>query len=207
MKIILKIGLIILGPGAMAQDEAFFQASLTPDIALQSRDTIVKGLSLNIWGENEQRALTLGFVNGSSGDSRGVSLGLANYAESYTGMQWSFLNLSNDQLLGWQAGVVNVAGEMNGLQTALVNITDTMSGVQLGAFNYTKELQGMQLGLVNIGLDNPYAMSGLQVGAINYVEQLRGLQLGLLNIAVDNPWFSEFPGKLAQGFVFVNWSF
>jgi hypothetical protein len=73
-------------------DEAFFQLSLTPNIALQSKETTVRGISLNIWGENPQHSLTLGFVNGSTGDSSGFSWGLVNYAENYTGVQWSFFN-------------------------------------------------------------------------------------------------------------------
>ena len=70
---------IILGCAAalssFAGTEAF-QASLTPDIAVQDKDTRIEGIALSIWGENEQKAFALGFVNGSTGDSSGLSLGI-----------------------------------------------------------------------------------------------------------------------------------
>jgi hypothetical protein len=48
---------------------------------------------------------------------------------------------------------------------------------------------------------------GFQSGLINYTETMSGIQLGFVNVIKENPWFSEFPSKLAKGFVFVNWSF
>jgi hypothetical protein len=158
-----------------AADSKFFQASLTPDIAIHSRDTRVQGISLNIWGENPQGAFALGIVNGSTGDSSGFSLGLANYAENYTGVQMSFVNCTTGRLVGWQDSFVNYAKDLQGVQSGFLNIADTASGLQLGAVNYTREMNGVQIGFANI--------------------------------ITDNPWFSEFPNKLAKGFVFVNWSF
>jgi hypothetical protein len=161
MKRILSIlALTVTVVGAQA-DESFFQLSLTPDIAIQSRETRINGISLNIWGENPQSSFTLGFVNGSTGESKGFSWGLCNYSETYTGVQFAFVNYSKVKFTGWQDGFVNVAKEFHGVQT----------------------------------------------GFINYTESMSGLQLGVVNIIKDNPWFSEFPNKLAKGFVFVNWSF
>jgi len=157
--------------------EAFLQLSLTPDIALQSKDTTVRGVSLNIWGENPQHSLTLGFVNGSTGDSSGLSLGLVNYAENYTGVQWSFFNYCKGDFKGWQSATVNYT------QGSFV-------GLQSGWINYAKDMKGLQLGLVNYAenLD-------------------KGVQIGFANIAMNNGWFDEFPNKLAKVFPFVNWSF
>ena len=161
----------------MRAEDAVFQASLTPEIAIYPSTTFVRGLSLNIWGENPQTGLTLGFVNGSSGDSGGFTWGLLNYADSYTGVAWGFFNVSQTSFIGWQHGWVNVAqGEFVGFQSGWL-------------VNYAREFKGFQLGLVN------------------YAEHLNGLQVGLVNMAMNNPWFNEFPDKLAPGFVFVNWSF
>ena len=166
----------VLALGLTAQaDSAFFQASLTPDIAIQSRDTRISGVSLNIWGENPQGGFALGFVNGSTGDSSGFSLGLGNYAENYTGVHWGFVNCASGRFVGWQDGFINHAKEFQGLQSGFVNIADTASGLQFGVVNYTREMNGVQIGFANI--------------------------------ITENPWFSEFPNKLAKGFVFVNWSF
>jgi len=161
MKRILTILALTMAIAGAQADESFFQASLTPDIAIQSRETRINGISLNIWGENPQSAFTLGFVNGSTGESKGFSWGLYNYSETYTGVQWGIVNYSKVKFTGWQSGWVNIAKEFHGFQGGLVNYTESMTG----------------------------------------------LQLGFVNIINDNPWFSEFPNKLAKGFVFVNWSF
>lgn len=157
--------------------DAFLQLSLTPDIALQSKDTTIRGVSLNIWGNNPQHSFTLGFINGSTGESSGFSVGLVNYSESYTGVQWSFFNYCTGDFKGWQDGAVNYCG-------------GSFTGFQSGWLNYSKEFKGLQLGLVNYAetLD-------------------KGVQIGFVNIAMNNGWFDEFPDKLAKVFPFVNWSF
>jgi hypothetical protein len=115
--------------------EEFLQLSLTPDVALRSRDTVIKGISLNIWGKNEQTGFALGFVNGSKGDSSGFSWGMVNYAERYTGLQLGIVNYSSDLLTGMQWGTVNVANKVSGLQMGLVNYTKDLNGVQIGFAN------------------------------------------------------------------------
>lgn len=125
-----------------AQESSFLQLSLTPDIALKSRTTPIEGISLNIWGESPQSGFTLGFVNGNTGTSGGFTLGLVNYSETYTGVQWGFVNYSKEKFVGWQDAFVNVGTEVHGFQSGMVN--------------YAKTLSGVQLGLVNIVEDNPW---------------------------------------------------
>lgn len=163
-KLLIASTLMALGLAAYADDAGatapaeskFFQASLTPDIAIHSRDTLIKGITLNIWGENPQGALALGFVNGSTGDSSGFSWGLANYAENYTGVHWSFFNCATGSFVGWQDAFVNYAKDFKGLQSGFVNIAETASGLQFGAVNYTQEMNGVQIGFANIIVDNPW---------------------------------------------------
>ena len=140
MKRLLLVTFISTALFSAIAEEKFLQLSLTPDIALQSRDTVINGISLSIWGENEQHCFALGFVNGSKGDSSGFSWGLVNYAERYTGLQLGIVNYSNDFVSGVQWGTVNVANKVCGLQ--------------MGVVNYTKDLNGVQLGLANIVLNN-----------------------------------------------------
>ncbi len=176
-KTLVLLALLIGACGLRAEESHCFQASLTPDIAIYPKTAEINGLSLNIWGENPQQGVALGFVNGSSGDSAGFSWGLFNYSESYTGVSWAWVNVNKTSFHGWQYGWVSVAqGEFTGFQSSLI-------------FNYAKE------------------MHGLQVGLVNYAEELHGVQIGLANIAINNPWFSDFPDKLATGFPIVNWSF
>ncbi|MDE0839782.1 MAG: hypothetical protein OSB41_12120 [Kiritimatiellae bacterium] len=93
--------------GAFAETAAI-QVSLTPDVALQSRDTRIEGISLNIWGENEQSALALGLVNGARNNSEGVMLGyFVNYADNYKGVQFAMVNYNKGDFLGWQSAFVN----------------------------------------------------------------------------------------------------
>ena len=166
----------------MQAEEYGFQASLTPDIAVQPKTDQINGLVLNIWGENPQSALALGFINGSTGDSSGFTWSLFNYADSYTGVAWGLANYSTKNFTGWQGGIL--------FCPCIVNISKgTFTGFQEGLVNAAQEFHGFQLAVVN------------------YTENLHGVQIGLVNIALNNPWFHEFPDKLATGFPIVNWSF
>jgi hypothetical protein len=123
-------------------EEKFLQLSLTPDVALESRDTVIKGISLSIWGENPQSAFAFGFVNGSTRESCGLSLGLVNYADSYSGVQLGIVNYAREEFVGLQWGGVNIATRA--------------SGLQLGFVNYAESLKGVQLGFINVVHDNPW---------------------------------------------------
>ena len=154
------------------------QLSLTPDVALFDRHTTVEGLCLSIWGENPQTALALGIVNGSTGDSAGLSWAfILNYADSYKGLQWAPVNYTKEEFLGWQAGLVNYTeGTMKGLQTGVVNYAGRLTGLQLGWVNYAATAK-------------------------------TGVQIGLVNLMPDNRWFTGLPDELAPGMVIVNWRF
>ena len=137
-RIITILALTVAVVGAHAE-ETFLQLSLTPDIALASRETRINGVSLNIWGENPQSSFTLGFVNGSTGESKGFSWGLVNYNEDYTGVHFGLVNYSKGKFTGWQSSWVNVSKDFHGLQSGLINYTETLTGVQLGFVNVVKE--------------------------------------------------------------------
>ncbi|MGA2248101.1 MAG: hypothetical protein ABSH48_24215 [Verrucomicrobiota bacterium] len=132
------------------------QLSLTPEIALYPPTTTVRGLSLNIWGENPQTSLNIGLVNGSTGDSGGFSVGIVNYAQSYAGVQWGAVNVSMENFIGWQHGWVNIAqGNFTGFQWGVVNVAENTTGFQLGAVNYAQSLHGLQIGFINVAMNNP----------------------------------------------------
>ena len=136
-----KLVLVLIGcffaTGALAETQVF-QLSLIPDIAIHAKTTRIKGLSLSIWGENPQNAIALGVVNGSTGYSSGISLGLlANYAESYQGAQLAWIaNYASVNLTGFQLAAFNYAGSLHGLQLGLVNFAESSyQGVQIGFIN------------------------------------------------------------------------
>lgn len=181
-KLIIVTAFAISVIGLKAEDSHPFQASLTPDVAIYSKTTEIRGLSLNIWGENPQQGVALGFVNGSTGDSSGFTWGVFNYADSYTGVAWGLANYSKESFVGWQGGIL--------FFPCLVNVAKgQFVGFQEGMVNYAEEFHGFQLAVVN------------------YTEKLHGVQIGLVNIAMNNSWFHDFPDQLATGFPIVNWSF
>ena len=141
---------------SVSAGESFFQASLTPEIAIHSRDTTIKGITLNIWGENPQTAFAWGLVNGSTGDSGGLSMSFLNYAENYKGVHWGLVNSSSGMFTGWQNGFLNLANEFSGVQSGSVNIAKKVKGVQFGVVNYTEELNGIQIGFASIVKSNPW---------------------------------------------------
>jgi hypothetical protein len=164
MKKLLAIAALVAGAVAVqaqqtsqggSMDTSAFQLSLTPDIAIHPRTTEIDGFSLGIWSENPQKSFTLGFVNGSTGDSKGFSVGLVNYDESYTGVQWGLVNYSTGNFKGWQDGWVNISqGTFAGFQHGIVNVADEFHGFQLGWINYSENLNGLQIGLVNVAMNN-----------------------------------------------------
>ncbi|MEY4918182.1 MAG: hypothetical protein RL616_2095 [Verrucomicrobiota bacterium] len=152
----LILSALIIGTVSLRAEECF-QASLTPDIAIHSKITQINGLALSIWGENPQSAIALGLVNGSTGDSSGLSWSLVNYADSYTGIAWGVVNISRTSFVGWQDGTVNFAeGHFLGLQMGALNVTEEMNGLQIGVVNYAEHLHGVQLGFLNVAMNNPW---------------------------------------------------
>jgi hypothetical protein len=143
-KILVITALVISAAGLQADESHGFQASLTPDIAIYSKTTEIRGLSLNIWGENPQHGVALGLVNGSTGDSSGFSWAFFyNYADTYTGVEWAIVNYSKTSFTGWQAGFVNYS-------------ESKFNGLQLGFVNYAESLHGVQIGLANVAMNNPW---------------------------------------------------
>ncbi len=182
-KLLAVLAGVISANSVMASEPV--QLSLTPDFAIYARSERIEGVALSIWGENPQSAFALGFVNGSTGESVGLSIGLLNYAENYTGLQWGLVNYATGDFTGWQGGFCL------GLVGSVVNYTGgTMSGFQCGIVNYAATL------------------TGLQVGFVNYVETPNsGVQIGIVNIMPENEWFTKLPDELAPAMVFVNWHF
>jgi hypothetical protein len=116
-----------------------FQASVTPEIAIHSKDTRIEGFSLSIWGENPQSGGAVGLVNGSSGDSNGLSFGLLNYAENYKGFECCIVNFAKGDFTGFQYGFINYSKNFKGFQLGAINVADTAHGLQIGFINIIKK--------------------------------------------------------------------
>jgi hypothetical protein len=79
--------ILIVLVGALVASSALasesINVSLVPDVAIHGRNVEIRGLALSVWGENPQSAFALGFVNGSTGQSQGLSVGMLNYSDGY----------------------------------------------------------------------------------------------------------------------------
>lgn len=174
MKKLLTVLAGVIGMSSVMASEPI-QLSLTPDVAIYGRSERIEGLALSIWGENPQSAFALGFVNGSTGTSAGLSLGLLNYADDYTGFQWAVVNYTKGDFLGWQLSFVNYTGGlMKGLQSGFVNCAGKLTGLQFGFVNYAETAE-------------------------------TGVQIGIVNVLPQNEWFTRLPDELAPAMVIVNW--
>ena len=176
--------IIFFSTVAMAETD-FFNISLTPNVAVYPRSDMIEGLTLSVWGENEQKALALGLVNGSVGHSWGLNLGILNYADSYKGPQFGLVNYTKHDSTGFQIGF------LFGLLISAVNYTgDNMTGLYTSVFNCAGNLTGVELGFVN------------------YADDAKGVQIGIINIIHRNSsWFSDLPNELAPAMILVNWRF
>ena len=140
-KLVIAVLICLVASSAYAESKPF-QLSLVPDVAIHSKDTHIKGVTLNIWGQNPQSAFALGFVNGSTGDSKGFSWGLVNYAESYTGVEMGLVNYATGNFTGVQSGFFNYAVKLKGLQLGTINYAKTAeSGIQIGLINIISQNQ------------------------------------------------------------------
>jgi len=186
MKILIAcLATVLVSTGAMAGTRAF-NLSLTPDIAIYPRTDTIEGLTLSIWGENQQSGLALGIVNGSAGDSAGVSLGCLNYGENYKGLQWGLVNYTKHNSAGFQGGFI-----FGFLASGVNYVGGNMTGFYTAVFNYAGNLTGLELGLINYAEN---ADSGVQIGLINIINQ-------------NKSWFGNMPSEVAPVMIFVNWRF
>jgi len=185
-KLIVCLTAVLVSIGAMAETKPIitaetkpFNLSITPDVAIYGRNVMIEGLTLSIWGENQQTSLALGIVNGSFGNSAGLDWGfILNYADNYKGVKWGLVNYTKKDALGWDAGFVNYTeGTVRGLYTGVVNYVDRLKGVEFGLVNYVDK-----------------ADAGFQIGIINIIHN-------------NKSWFSDLPNSLAPGMILVNWRF
>lgn len=120
-------------------------------------------------------------------------------------------NVNQNRFRGLQAGVVNVAGDIQGFQPGAVNVANNVMGVQaaaltnvstgevvgaqLGLYNYTKTLDGFQASAFNYSKGKS---DGFQLGFVNISNTSGGFQFGIANYIRD-AWIPFFP--------FFNFSF
>jgi hypothetical protein len=128
-----------------------------PDIALQPTTTRINGWSTGLWADNEQSALSTCWINGSSGNSKGLQIGFINYGDNYSGAQFALINSCLGDFSGWQDGWINyVGGTCKGFQSGIYNFSKEMRGFQLGWINVCSRMYGLQIGVLNLNISNKF---------------------------------------------------
>lgn len=124
------------------------------------------GALANVAVENAL-AFQLGAVNIVRGDAGGFQLSLANYANSFTGVQFGGLfNWNRAASSGAQFGFVNSdLEEFSGVSIGAMNSGGNFAGCQIGAFNFADNMTGLQVGFINAAGD----MKGVQIGVFNMI--------------------------------------
>jgi hypothetical protein len=146
------------------------QIGIWEPIQIFDRDYSIVGIRLNpLRGTNRSvMGVDVGIWNQVEDDSWGFQLGLVN---------------QTGQLNGSTSGDADAAakGRLGGLQLGYVNGADTVWGLQLGLANLARQkVAGLQLGVVN----GQKEVMGIAIGLLNGGSgHLRGVQLGLVNVS------------------------
>lgn len=150
-----------------------------PDLQLRPAESDIKGLRLDIYGQNHNvTGIDLGFAGVTTGDFNGYS------------SQWIYNRIDGDAY-GVVGGLfLHVGGEGCGLEGGFVALFDKdFTGVASGFYNEIDgALTGVQFGFLN----RVNELHGLQLGFVNMAKTGRGLQLGLVNI-FDEGFCPVFP--------------
>lgn len=152
----------------------------------------VKGNELAIFwaGTDYVEGLQSSFIVCENKRMDGVqaSAGFCRSREKLNGLQaCAGLNMS-ETTNGFQPGIVNIAGDVNGLQmAAITTISKDINGAQFSIVNFSKKLNGFQASAVNMADGG----NGVQLGAVNITDK-RGIQFGLINYIKDG-WIPFLP--------------
>lgn len=114
------------------------QVSLCNPLQLFPENFDVSGLRINlIYGRNSNlRGLDVGLVNDVPGVVEGFQCGIGNLAGDLNGLQIGCFNSAMDSSMGLcQIGAVNIGKDISGVQIGVFNMCNTISGVQIGVIN------------------------------------------------------------------------
>ncbi len=117
------------------------QLALVPTIQLVPQDESIRGLRLNIYGDNQSvSGVDIGLMHETKSRFGGVGFGLLNIVHGEArGLQFSGIySGADDRMSGLQVGIVNHSGNIHGLQIGLANFADDMTGIQIGLWNEIK---------------------------------------------------------------------
>jgi hypothetical protein len=97
--------------------------------------------------------IRLSLIYGKNTSVTGVDLGLINQTTNgeSVGWQWGILGLNQDKFTGLQSSFVNLTDRYSeGVMFGFYNYAGNMNGVQIGFINNAGSMKGLQIGLINI---------------------------------------------------------
>ena len=91
--VLIGMFLFVFSGAALAVDEKPIQLARVEDVQLVPKEESIKGLRLSIYGVNEDMTgLSLGFIHKSTGNVKGIELGLVGISEGdFFGFQHSLV--------------------------------------------------------------------------------------------------------------------
>lgn len=156
------------------------------------------GIATGIWGKSKNHCgIQLNMLNWAN-ELNGIQIGLIGIlnkaegkaSESSGGIQMNLLGNVSETLFGFQSGLYNQSGRLNGMQFGLVNAAD--QGLQFGMvniFNSPRTLKGFDScqsdARIQIGIYNHSNNSAFQVGALNYNKNSLIPIFPLFNFSID----------------------
>jgi len=122
----------------------------------------------------------IGFINWNTGNFSSLQMSFVNtVGGDFSGLQTGFLNTVAGDVKGFQSGFVNIANSFYGVQNSFLNIAVKESaGLQFGFVNVsTQKLKGVQFGFVNYA---DSIESGVPIGFISIVRHggFRAIEFG-----------------------------
>jgi hypothetical protein len=158
-----------------------FQFSIYSPVELPWTKEDVRGVRFNLFYANHQdvRGLDIGFGVNRSETFKGFQIAPANIQRTTRGIGLGLLNYA-DEASGLHIGVVNLFKKSSGTTIALFydESRSLKTYPQVAMLTYAGELESLQLGLINL----THKSRGVQVGLVNHADHLQGgLQIGLLN--------------------------
>jgi len=128
-------------PAPASETAKPIQFALVPTVQLVPQDQSVRGLRLNIYGDNQNMSgVDIGLMHETKDRFSGVGFGLLNIVHGQArGLQFSGIySGADDRMSGLQVGIVNRSNNIHGIQIGLANFADDMTGIQIGLWNEIK---------------------------------------------------------------------
>lgn len=138
---LLIVGFCLVGlPTRAAAQSKPVQLALFNPVQIHPESSSISGVRLSL-------------IYGKNTSVTGVDWGLINHntdGES-VGWQWGILGMNNDKFTGLQSSFVTLTDRYSeGVMLGFYNYAGNMNGVQIGFINNAGSMKGLQIGLINI---------------------------------------------------------